>query len=85
MWLALWRSRAADRDLNCYDAVAGTGDGGGENEGSSGVHVFSERFNTGYVRKRCLPHISWRTSDMAIKANDLDYKALAAYLVDGIT
>ena len=41
-------------DLNCYDAVAGTGDGGGENEGSSGVHVFFERFNTGYVRKKVL-------------------------------
>ena len=72
-------------DLNCYDAVAGTGDGGGENEGSSGVHVFFERFNTGYVRKRCLPHISWRTSDMAIKASDLDYQNLAAYFVEGIT
>ena len=72
-------------DFNCYDAVAGTGDGGGENEGSSGVHVFFERFNTGYVRKRCLPHISWRTSDMATKASDLDYQNLAAYFVEGIT
>ena len=58
---------------------------GGENEGSSGVHVFFERLNLGYVRKRCLPHISWRTADMAIKASDLDYQNLAAYFVEGIT
>ena len=54
-------------------------------EGSHGVHVFFEDLGTGYVRKRCLPHISWRTSDMGIKASELDYKDLAAYFVDGVT
>ena len=71
--------------LNCYDAGSGCGDGGGENEGSQGVHVFFEDLGTGYVRKRCLPHISWRVGDMAIKASELDYKDLAAYLVEGVT
>ena len=72
--------------LNCYDAVAGTGDGGGENEGSSGVHQHFENLSPGYVRRRCLPHLAWRTADMAIRAaGGLDYKSLAAYLVDGIT
>lgn len=71
--------------LNCYDVVSGTGDGGGENEGHHGVHAHFENLNPGYARRRCLPHISWRTGDMAIRASDLDYKALAAYLVDGIT
>ena len=71
--------------LNCYDAGSGTGDGGGENAGSHGVHVFFEDLGTGYVRKRCLPHISWRVADMAIKASGLDYKEFAAYLVDGVT
>jgi len=71
--------------LNSYDVVACTGDGGGENEGSKGVHAHFENLNSGYVRHRCLPHIAWRTADMAIKAACLDYKTLAAYLVEGIT
>ena len=44
--------QAARWELNCYDAAAGTGDGGGENEGSLGVHVFFEDLGTGYVRKK---------------------------------
>ena len=71
--------------LNPYDVVAGTGDGGGENEGHTGLHSHFEDLNPGYVRRRCLPHIAWRTSDMAIRSSRLDYKALAAYFVDGIT
>ena len=71
--------------LNCYDVASGTGDGGGENEGHQGVHAHFENLSPGYVRRRCLPHISWRTCDMAIRASGLDYKALAAYLVDGVT
>ena len=71
--------------LNCWDVVSCTGDGGGENEGSQGVHAHFETLSPGYVRRRCLPHIAWRTADMAIRASGLDYKALAAYFVEGIT
>ena len=71
--------------LNCFDVVSGTGDGGGENEGHQGVHSYFENLNPGYVRRRCLPHIAWRTCDVAIRASNLDYRALAAYMVEGIT
>ena len=71
--------------LNCFDVVSCTGDGGGENEGSSGIHAHFEDLNPGYVRRRCLPHIAWRVCDQAIKAAGLDFKALAAYLTDGVT
>ena len=71
--------------LNCFKVTSGTGDGGGENEGHEGVHAYFEDQNPGYVRRRCLPHIAWRTCDQAIRASGLRYKALAAYLVDGIT
>ena len=71
--------------LNCFDVTAGTGDGGGENEGHTGVHAYFENLNPGYVRRRCLPHIAWRTCDVAIRTSGLDYKALAAYMVEGVT
>ena len=73
--------------LNCFDVVSCTGDGGGENEGLQGVHAHFENFASGYVRRRCLPHISWRTADQAADSSGLKspYKSLAAYLVDGIT
>ena len=71
--------------LNCFGVTSGTGDGGGENEGHAGVHAYFEDLNPGYVRRRCLPHISWRTCDCAIRASGLKYKALAAYLAEGIT
>ena len=71
--------------LNCYDVVSGTGDGGGENEGHSGIHSHFENLCPGYVRRRCLPHIAWRTAEQAIRASELDYKALCSYLGEGIT
>ena len=72
-------------NLNAFDVVCCTGDGGGENEGQHGNHSYFESINPGYVRRRCLPHISWRTCDQAVGASGLDYKKLAAYLVEGIT
>ena len=66
--------------LNSYDVVSGTGDGGGENEGQTGIHA-----HFGYVRHRCLPHISWRTCDAAIRTSGLNYRSLAAYMNEGIT
>ena len=71
--------------LNCYDVVSGSGDGGGENEGHSGIHSHFENLCPGYVRRRCLPHIAWRTADQAIRASELDYKALCSYFGEGIT
>ena len=71
--------------LNCFDVVSCTGDGGGENEGHQGIHAHFENLSPGYVRRRCIPHIAWRTCDQAIKASGLDLKALAAYLSDGTT
>ena len=71
--------------LNCFDVVSCTGDGGGENEGQQGIHAHFENLSPGYVRRRCLPHIAWRTCDQAIKASGLDLKALAAYLFEGVT
>ena len=37
---------------NVFDIPAGVGDGGGENEGPSGVHAYFENLNPGYVRRR---------------------------------
>ena len=71
--------------LNVNDVVASTRDGGGENEGHQGIHSHFENLSSGYVRHRCLPHIAWRTADMAIRASGLDYRSLAAYLVDGVS
>ena len=71
--------------LNCFDVVSCTGDGGGENEGQQGIHAYFENLSPGYVRRRCLPHIAWRTCDQAIGASGLGLKALAAYLSEGVT
>ena len=49
------------------------------------MHAYFENLNPGYVRRRCLPHIAWRTCDQAIEASALRYRKLAAYLVEGIT
>ena len=74
--------------LNRADVVSGTGDGGGENEGTRGIHAAFESASGSYVRRRCLPHVAWRTADAAIGAYGPDaaiYRNLAAYLNDGIT
>jgi len=74
--------------LTRADIISGTGDGGGENEGKAGFHNSLEGANPSYARRRCLPHIAWRTSDVAIAASKdtlSDYKAIAQYLTDGVT
>jgi hypothetical protein len=70
------------------DLVSGTGDGGGENEGGSGIHGLIERENGLYIRRRCLGHISWRVADAGIAAMGQSHKEvgkLCAYLREGIT
>ena len=46
-------------DINLYDMVGGSGDGGGENEGVGGVHSVLETMTEAYVRRRCLQHVGW--------------------------
>ena len=49
------------------------------------MHASFEALNPGYVRRRCISHKSWRTSDAVIRADCLSYKAICSYLNDGIT
>ena len=74
--------------LSEYDVVAGVGDGGGENEGTQGVHSQFEELEPSYVRRRCAPHFAWRTFDAGAQAMGEVYKrtiALNSYLRDGVT
>lgn len=71
--------------LNSLVVVGATRDGGGENEGQQRSHAYVEHLETGDVRRRCIPHMSWRTCDLVIKASGLGLKALAAYLCAGFT
>lgn len=87
LWAILER-QLARVGLSTSDVVSGTGDGGGENEGEEGCHAGFEQQSSGYVRRRCLPHISWRVAAQAIEASstdDLQYKPLCTYLGEGIT
>lgn len=52
--------------LTLDDIHSGTGDGGGEMEGSSGLHKVLELSNCTYVRRRCWAHLSWRCVDSGI-------------------
>ena len=73
--------------LSRYDVCSGAGDGGGENEGQSGIHASFEADNPHYVRRRCLGHIAWRLAD-ALLAEVPDYKLitrLCEYLCEGST
>ena len=81
--------RQIDRlGLSEYDMVNGVGDGGGENEGTQGVHALFEEADPLYVRRRCAPHFAWRTFDAGTRAMGAQYKkglALNNYLRDGVT
>ena len=86
-------SRVIDKQIarfGCsrYDCVSGTGDGGGENEGqTSGVHHNMEGSVPGYVRRRCLGHISWTVTKAVteeLKDHDLT-KRLCVYFGEGGT
>ena len=49
--------------LGRYDVFSGSGGGGGEHEGANGIHAAFEEAVPGYVRRRCLAHISWRSAE----------------------
>ena len=70
------------------DLLVGTGDGGGENEGRRGIHATLEEEIPGYIRKRCMGHLSWNVAAALLAAMpdvEKDVKLIAAYLGDGIT
>ena len=70
------------------DAVSGTGDGGGENEGWHGIHSHLEELNPTYVRRRCLGHFSWRVADQGITAlgeTKINLRNWQTYLLEGVT
>jgi hypothetical protein len=71
--------------MNCFDVVAGAGYGGGEKEGHQGVRTHFVNLCPGSVRRRCTPHISWRTCGLAIRVSGFDYNALADYLCESVT
>ena len=73
--------------LTRYDVKAGTGDGGGENEGVSGIHAILETTGQGYVRRRCFAHLPWRVADQGIAAipHHASTAAICTYLCDGVT
>ncbi len=71
--------------LNSFGMVSGTGDGGGEDEGSRGIHEHLENMSPWCARRRRVPHMAWRTCGPAIKATRVDLKGFAACLSDGVT
>lgn len=74
--------------LNRFQCVNGVGDGGGENEGSAGVHALLELDNHSYVRRRCFGHLPWRVADAGLDAMGDRHKkllAISAHLRDGTT
>ena len=69
--------------LSIADAISGTTDGGGENEGVDGVHSIFERYNASYVRRRGLEHVSWNVCGAGLAAIPelvRKYRALQSYL-----
>ncbi len=79
-------SQMMSKGFSRFDAVSGTGDAGGENEGIQGIHALLEETNDAYSRRRCFGHLSWRishnTKELTLYAKTL---ALNTYLHEGIT
>ena len=73
--------------MSRYEVFNVVGDGGGENEGSSGIHATMETEVPGYVRRRCLGHVAWRVADAMLDEWDQysDVKTLCSYMSDGVT
>ena len=73
--------------MSRYEVFNVVGDGGGENEGSSGIHATMETEVPGYVRRRCLGHVAWRVADAMLDEWDqyTDVKTSCNYMSDGIT
>ena len=84
--LACIEIQMATKGFYRMEAVSGTGDGGGENEGTHGVHALLEATNDAYVKRRCCGHFAWRIS--ANVESDLELSKVQAinnYLTDGMT
>ena len=69
------------------DICAGAGDGGGENEGISGVHTLMTAYNGSYVRRRCFGHLAWTVAraGLGMMESRKAVDALETYLADGVT
>ena len=68
------------------DVTSGTGDGAGENEGTSGVHRNFEEDQPSYVRRLCLNHIGWADCKQGLEEIDMSLvQALCTYLNSAIS
>ena len=70
------------------DTVSASSDGGGENEGQSGLHAHLMHRIPSFVPRRALDHIGWRVTDKGIAQLGQRHdgtKAIATYLKDGST
>ena len=70
------------------DFASGCGDGGGENEGTCGIHSLLTASNPTYLKRRCIPHFAWCTFKAGL--NDMEPHgshtvALNSYLRQGVT
>ena len=73
--------------LTSLDLVSGTGDGGGENEGTCGIHALIEICTPSYVRRRCFAHLPWRVANAGLQEipHQAATEAICTYLRDGVT
>ena len=72
------------------DVCSGSGDGGGENEGTGGVHDLFEGRCPGYTRRRCLQHWGWRSAgavlnDAEMSGTKTKLDIVHTYLHNGVT
>ena len=86
--LSVIEKQLRTKGVTLVDIVNGCTDGGGENEGSTGIHKLMEGVSEGYVRRRCFGHLSWRTTDAGLEEMDTetrDLRDISSYLRDGVT